>query len=153
MRLPGQVVPRGWRARVKKEKERRESGRLEHPHGVARRITVAVASAMETGNPFRGVLPPSLGRAKRAKRRCLTGALPFSGDIYMFNARFRQKCQTNGQFPVCRRPVLVPMRIFSHRHENSFSWAWEFRLFVMPCSRPTGRNGSDGKTLPLPFSL
>ena len=51
------------------------------------------------------------------------GAFPFSGDIYMFNALFRQKARTNGRFPVCRRPVLVPMRIFSHRHENLFSWA------------------------------
>jgi len=27
------------------------------------------------------------------------------------------------------------MRIFSHRHENLFSWAREFRLFVTPRSR------------------
>ena len=29
----------------------------------------------------------------------------------------------------------MPMRIFSHRHENLFSWAREFRLFVTPRSR------------------
>ena len=33
------------------------------------------------------------------------------------------------------------MRIFSHRHENLFSWAREFRLFVAPRGRPTVRSG------------
>ena len=47
----------------------------------------------------------------------------FLGDILLFHDEFKPKTQTNGHFHACRRSVLVPMRIFSHRHENIFSWA------------------------------
>jgi len=70
----------------------------------------------------------------------------------MFCFLFRQKARTNGRFPVCRRLVLVPMRIFSHRHKNLFSWAREFRLFVVPFSRPTGRTERRCPPLILPVA-
>ena len=40
------------------------------------------------------------------------------------------------------------MRIFSHRHENLFSWAREFRLFVTPRGRPTVRSGRGTSSAP-----
>ena len=61
---------------------------------------------------------------------------------------FRLKTKTNGRFPACDRSVLVPRGIFSHRHENLFSWAREFRLFVTSSNRPTGR--AEGRRPPQP---
>ena len=61
---------------------------------------------------------------------------------------FRLKTKTNGRFPACDRSVLMPRGIFSHRHENLFSWAREFRLFVTSSNRPTGR--AEGRRPPQP---
>ena len=95
----------------------------------------------ETAPPFRRNHAPRLERSRRAKRGGQTGESRFSGDICLFYDRFRLKTQTNGHFHACDRSVLVPMRIFSHRHENLFSWARESRLFVASRGRPTVRSG------------
>ena len=95
----------------------------------------------ETAPPFRRNHAPRLERSRRAKRGGQTGESRFSGDICLFYDRFRLKTQTNGRFHACDRSVLVPRGIFSHGHENLFSWAREFRLFVASRGRPTVRSG------------
>ena len=45
----------------------------------------------------------------------------------------------------------MPMRIFSHRHENLFSWAREFRLFVTPHGRTRTGGGAYTVNRDTPF--
>ena len=96
----------------------------------------------ETASPFRrngtpvpARLAPRLGRSRRVKRGGRPPGPRFSTAICLFYDGFLLKTQTNGHFHACNHSVLVPMRIFSHRHENVFSWARESRLFVTPRGR------------------
>ena len=84
----------------------------------------------ETASPFRrnGIavsrhLNPVSGMPDGRNGGGHPGRPVFLGDILLFHDEFKPKTQTNGHFHACRRSVLVPMRIFSHRHENIFSWA------------------------------
>ena len=99
------------------------------------RYGAAASPFRRNSHPVPARLGPRLERSRRAKRGGQTGESRFSAAICLFHDGFRLKTQTNGRFHACNRSVLVPMRIFSHRHENLFSWARESRLFVASCGR------------------